>query len=62
MTNYPPPERAIDLSNEFMEYITNSKNVDEFQYFVEETEKLHPDDRRKVFYNIAQKIKEASNT
>lgn len=61
MTNFPPPERALDLSNEFIECITSKKNVDEFQYFVEEIEKLHPDDKRKVFYNIAQKIKEVSD-
>ena len=60
MSNYPPPERALELTEEFIKAITNNMKLEDFQYFVEQTEKLHPDDRHKVFYNIAEKIKELS--
>lgn len=61
MSDYPPPEKPLDISNEFMEAVTQYKSIDNFQKFVEDVENLHPDDRRKVFYNIAQKIKELSH-
>lgn len=61
MSNYPPPEKVLDITEEFLSYVTSQKTVTDYQYFVDELEKLHPDDKRKLFYNIAQKIKELSN-
>jgi len=61
MSNYPPPEKALDLTEEFLNYVTNQKTATDYQYFVDELEKLHPDDKRKLFYNIAQRIRELSN-
>ena len=56
--SHPPPERAIDLTNEFFHTVSKQNTVTDYQYFVHELEKLHKDDKLKLFYNIAQRIKE----
>jgi hypothetical protein len=59
---YPPPERALELTTEFLDFITNQKkSLLDYQYFVDHLEGLHPDDRHKFFYNIAQRFKEKLN-
>lgn len=57
----PPPERAINLTNEFFDTISKQSIVTDYQYFVDEIEKLHKDDKLKLFYNIAQRIKETNH-
>lgn len=60
MTEYPPPERALELVHEFTNYVSSQKSSEDYRYFIDELKKLHPDDKHKVFYNIAQKFKEMS--
>ena len=57
MSNYPPPERCSELSKEFIKFASNQSNLTEYQYFVDELEKLDPNDKHKFFYNIAQQFK-----
>ena len=44
--------RPISLANEFVEYAKDNKFASKFQYFVDELNKIPPEDRLKVFYNI----------
>lgn len=50
-------ERPISLTTELCEYASKGKNAPDYQYFVDELEKISKEYRYKFFYNIAQKVK-----
>lgn len=49
-------ERPISLAAELYVYASKEKNVDDYKYFVEELNKISPENQHKFFYNIAKTI------